>query len=300
MLVVVTLLWGLSFPWMKEMQDAAADCPGGKALASLTLIAVRMPLAVLLLGLWRPGLFCRATRRERRTGLWIGATFFAGFALQVWGLAYTTPALSAFFTSLGSAWAPLIAWTFLGERVAFSPLFGLGVALAGTTVLVEGGWRLGVGEGLTFVASLIFAGQILLLDRLGKGLRSEYLSPAFFTATATAAVVAAVLVALAGPGVRPWLEWTTRYLGQPRVVGNLGLLVVFSTVLSFHWMNVYQPRVSASRAALIYLLEPVFGAAFSVCSGHDQITNHLVLGGVLILAGNLLAESPRWLNRRAN
>ncbi len=27
-LVFVTLLWGISFPWMKGWQDAARDCPG--------------------------------------------------------------------------------------------------------------------------------------------------------------------------------------------------------------------------------------------------------------------------------
>jgi drug/metabolite transporter (DMT)-like permease len=298
MLIVVTLLWGLSFPWMKEMQDAASDCPGGKVLASLTLITVRMPLAVLLLGLWHPGLFRRSTRRERCAGLFLGMTFFGGFALQVWGLAYTTPALSAFFTSLGSAWAPLIAWLFLRQRIALLPLLGLCVAIIGTTTLVEGGWRFGRGESLTIVASFLFAGQILFLDHVGKSVRSEYMSPTFFGMTTALAVGAAAVAALTGPGLSAWLEWTARFLIQPRVLGTLALLVVFSTVLSFHWMNVYQPRVAASQAALIYLLEPVFGSIFSVWSGHDQITNHLMLGGGLILAGNVLAETRGWTKRK--
>ena len=40
--------------------------------------------------------------------------------------------------------------------------------------------------------------------------------------------------------------------------------ILLPTVLSFHWMNTYQPRVTAVRAALIYLLEPVFAAGFAV------------------------------------
>jgi drug/metabolite transporter (DMT)-like permease len=63
-------------------------------------------------------------------------------------------------------------------------------------------------------------------------------------------------------------------------------------------MNTYQPQVSPSRAALIYLLEPVFSSVFSVWLGYDQVTVPLLLGGGLILAGNLLVEVPGWLRSR--
>ena len=52
---------------------------------------------------------------------------------------------------------------------------------------------------------------------------------------------------------------------------------------------------SAGRAALIYLLEPVFAAAYSIAWGLDVLTLRLVTGGVLILGGNLLVELPLWL-----
>jgi len=59
-------------------------------------------------------------------------------------------------------------------------------------------------------------------------------------------------------------------------------------------MNKYQPQVPANRAALIYFLEPVFGAAFSLLLGYDQWSYSLLLGGALIIAGNLLAEPSLW------
>ena len=64
-------------------------------------------------------------------------------------------------------------------------------------------------------------------------------------------------------------------------------------------MTTYQPRVSATRAALIYLLEPVFGSLFSLAWGHDELTARLVIGGALILGGNLIVEVPGWLRERA-
>jgi drug/metabolite transporter (DMT)-like permease len=60
-------------------------------------------------------------------------------------------------------------------------------------------------------------------------------------------------------------------------------------------MNSYQPLVPASRAALIYLLEPIFTAVVSVVAGYDHPSVPLVVGGTLILLGNLLVELPRLL-----
>ena len=63
-------------------------------------------------------------------------------------------------------------------------------------------------------------------------------------------------------------------------------------------MNSYQPLVPPSRAALIYLLEPVFASVVSVWWGYEELSTALVLGGVLILTGNLLVELPRLLISR--
>ena len=68
-------------------------------------------------------------------------------------------------------------------------------------------------------------------------------------------------------------------------------------MLPFHWFNVYQPQVSASRAALIYLLEPVFALLFSIWWGHDRLNLKLLMGGSLILAGNMLVEAPGWFRK---
>jgi drug/metabolite transporter (DMT)-like permease len=148
-LLVVTAMWGMSFPWTKTWQEAARDGPVSELLSSLTLIGIRMTVAVLLLALWQPALLRRATRQEHLGGIVLGTVFFAGFLMQTWGLAFTTPSLSAFFTSLCSAWVPLVAFVVFGQRVAMVTLAGLGVALLGCAVLVEG-WNLGPGEWLTW------------------------------------------------------------------------------------------------------------------------------------------------------
>jgi drug/metabolite transporter (DMT)-like permease len=295
MLVLVTLVWGLSFPWTKSWQVAARDCPGGELLSTVTLIGLRMLLAAAVLALWRPRLFRDPAWHEHAGGLLLGAVFFAGFALQTWGLAYTTPTLSAFFTSLCSGWVPLLAFVFLGVRVRPLTLLGLAVALAGTGVLVEGGWKLGFGEGLTLAASVLFAVQLLVLDRLGRRMNPGNLTAGFFVISGVAGLLTATLLAATGPGLGAWSAWCASMLSNGAVLQSLACQVALPTVLGFLWMHTYHPQVSASRAALIYLLEPVFTAVFSVWWGYDDVTPALAQGGALILLGNLLVEMPRWL-----
>ena len=182
-----------------------------------------------------------------------------------------------------------------------------GAAIAGTLVIagvIPGGTSLDgsglkFGDWLTLLGSVAFTGQILVLDRLGRFARPGHLTAGFFAGPGLLSLALATAVAAAGPGVGEWWQWTAGTLHDPKVQWNIVRLTLLPTVLGFHWMNLYQPRVTASRAALIYLLEPVFAAMYSVWQGHDQITISLLTGGVLILAGNAVIELPNWLPRRA-
>jgi drug/metabolite transporter (DMT)-like permease len=300
-LIIVTLFWGLSFPLMKTWQDAAGDCPGGDLLAALTLIILRMFLALAVLGLFRPRLVVAPSRREYATGALIGAVFALGFILQVWGLGRTSPALSAFLTSLGSVWTPLLALALFRIPVARVTLLGLVVGVAGAALLENTSaqaWTPQGGETLTLLCSFVFAAEILMLDRLGRKVHSSHLTVSFLATAGLIALAAGLARAAAGPGVAAWLGWTASMLRQANILGIVAVLTLVCTVLAFHGMNTYQPRVSAARAALIYLLEPVFASFFSLLLQQDRLTLHLALGGGLILGGNLLVEMAGWLQAR--
>ena len=157
------------------------------------------------------------------------------------------------------------------------------------------GWTLGRGEGLTFLSSIIFAVFILLLDRLGRSVRSSQLALGLIALGGLPAVPLAVGVTAAGPGVDVWLRWVIEMLRDPWVLKDLVLMTILSTVIATILMSTFQPRVSASRAALIYLFEPVFAATLSVLLRHDVVTVRLVAGCGLILGANMLVELPLWL-----
>jgi drug/metabolite transporter (DMT)-like permease len=305
MLVVITLLWGLSFSLMKNWHNASASCPGGPAVAALTMVALRMFLAIGILAVVLPRLFVAPSWREFGIGFLLGAINSIGFVFQVTGLAWTSPALSAFVTSLASAWVPLLMFVLFRVSVHRLTLIGLVLGIGGAAVLgirtrpedgaseITFGW----GEILTFLSTWFFALVIVMLDRFGRGVESAHFTVAFLTGTGLPALIIMLLMTAARSETSEWLGWTSKMLSDALIWRDLGLLTVLCTVLPFHWFNVYQPRVAASRAALIYLLEPVFASIFSLLWGHDMLGLHLIIGGSLILAGNALVEVPAWFRR---
>jgi drug/metabolite transporter (DMT)-like permease len=263
-----------------------------------------MLIALAILALVAPGLFTRSSLKEHAAGAMVGTVFFLGFELQVSGLRYTTPALSAFITSLGSAWVPVLAWLFFRTPARPITVLGLMAGVGGTLLLAGGAdeayisWHWGLGEILTLLSSIVFAVEILLLDRLGKHVESAHITVGFMVMTCLLATIVAVATAAAQLSFTISVKWAADMLRSGSVVRDLMLLGVLSTAMAFHWMNKYQPRLTPTRAALIYLLEPVFAALFAVPAGYDSITLRMLAGCSLILGGNVLVILPAWWARR--
>jgi drug/metabolite transporter (DMT)-like permease len=301
MLVLACVCWAAFFSLCKNWQEAAQACPGGELLASLTLLGVRTVIALAALAVFRPRLFLKPSRHEVVVGLLLGGLNGLGNVLQVWGLASTSPALSGFLTSLASLWVPFLALVCFRLPVARATWAGTALGVGGLAVLgINRGasWGLGFGDGLTVLSSFAFALFILSLDRLGRAVNPYHLTLLLIAAAGLPTLFGAVGVAAWQGQLLPWLTWLLQILRQPAVLRDVLLLTLLSTILATHLMSAYQPRVPASRAALIYLLEPVFAAALSVVVGHDSVTGRLLLGGALILGGNALVELPLWLRNR--
>jgi drug/metabolite transporter (DMT)-like permease len=77
---------------------------------------------------------------------------------------------------------------------------------------------------------------------------------------------------------------------HPPILWDVLLLAVFATIIANGLMVFYQPNVDPTRAAMIYLTEPIFAAAFAYLFIHETLTPKAMLGGGLILAANLLVE----------
>ncbi len=303
LLILACALWGLSFPLVKALhleQSARLPDAGSLFLASWMQLA-RFGLGALillpfLLRLARPGSL------EIRQGLSLALWGGIGMWLQADGLAHTEASTSAFLTQAYCILLPLWACLRLRRWPATRVLVATLLVLAGGGILSgirPGHLRLGRGELETLASALFFTFQILTLEnpiyRKNRGSMVTFIM--FFGI----AVLFVPITLISAPGWMACLEagasvetWTL-----------IGGLAVFCSVGAYLLMNIWQPRVSATEAGLIYTIEPVFTAIYVLFLPmllgrfigadypNESLTAELVMGGILILAANFLMQWKR-------
>lgn len=302
MLVLCTAFWALSFPTMKALtltQQKLIPEAGSWFFTSLGVM-YRFGAAglIMLLLSWRT--LPQLTKLEVQQGL--GLAFFGvgGILFQMDGLAHTAASTSAFLTQCYCLFIPLwVAWT-RRRWPEWRVLVCCGLVISGVAVLAGVDWRafrLGRGELETIIASVLFTGQILMLERPAyAGNKVNHFSVVMFCAMSLACVPLAVITT---PQPADWLR---AYASVP-ALGFLAVLVFLSTLGGYMIMNHWQRHVAATEAGLIYSVEPVFASTLAlVLPGYfsrwaditylnEKITVSLLLGGGLITLANILIQT---------
>ncbi len=307
MLLLTTVLWGLSFPLAKAVgaaQSAALPASASTPFLTALTLVFRFALAAAILAGISVLTLRSLTRRELWQGLGLGVTCGAGMLLQIDGLNYTAASTAAFFTSCYVVFIPVLVAV---QRRRFpSPLVlaSIGLVVVGTAILAgvnPRDLRLGRGEWENLVAALFFAVQIVLLEQ--PAFRENRTAPTTVVMFAAAAALnLPVLLATArSPG-----DLVPGLVGSPVALVLSVALTLLCTVCAFTLMNHWQPRLAATEAGLIYCAEPVFAALTSlflpgllaVWAGihypNESLTARLLLGGGLITLANALIQlKPR-------
>src|SRR5271165_588601 len=167
-LIFVALIWGTTFVLVKQ---ALND------VSTLLFLALRFLIATtaLLVFFWGRA---RADVREHhnlwpsvRGGLIAGACLFAGYALQTFGLEYTTASKTGFITGLYIPLVPLLGALVYRKIPQTAELMGVVCAFLGMALLtVEGNWlSIGFGDLLVAACAVAYALQMLSLGHFAKG-----------------------------------------------------------------------------------------------------------------------------------
>jgi drug/metabolite transporter (DMT)-like permease len=270
-LVSITAFWGVTFVVVKDAVVLADP---------FTFLALRFSLGAVLLTLaaWR-GIRGAALLWA---GSGLGALLFIGFAAQTSGLQFTTPSRSAFLTGLSVLLVPFLSIAFHRRRPPPASLFGVALAVGGLWLLAGGKSRgashgLGRGDALTLLCALAFALHITLIERLA---RRHAPAPLVAVQLWTVAALALVALCLLGP----------RLAATPALWSAVLITGIGGSALALVLQAWAQARTTAVRAALVYALEPVFAAAYSVALGREQLEAKELLGGGLIVLGVLVSE----------
>jgi drug/metabolite transporter (DMT)-like permease len=269
-LVLVTVVWGITFV---QVKDAVAIYP------LFAFLALRFAIGSLALF---PFALTRARRSSWKRGALAGALLgllVAGaYASQTAGLVHTTVSGAGFVTGLYVVMTPLLALVLLRRRIEATTW--LAVMLAGLGFAMLSGIPQGSrsGNALVLVSALLWAAQIVLMERYAP--RFDPLILALSEMTTCLVCFAAIALALGDLRVpRGWVVW-----------GALLVTGLLASAFAFLVQSWAQQQMSAVRTAVVFALEPVFAAIFGVLLAGDRL-GWLGWGGcAVIMAGIVLAE----------
>ncbi len=275
-LLFPTLLWGTSFLVVHRTLEGTS---AGVFLCLRFVVATAATVAGALARRERP------TPGVVRDGALLGLALFAGFLFQTEGLRFTTPARSGFLTGLSVLFVPLLERLLRGRRIAARAWVGVGLALLGLAILADPfGAAIApdvrLGDLLTVACALAFSFQILWTSER--------------SARHPVGILTTVQVATTGILSTCILPFETRTLAAtPAFAAALAYTGVVTTTVAYLHQNWAQRKTTATRAAILFTLEPVFAALVSHLVGGEPLGAALLSGGGLIVAGVLVVELAR-------
>jgi drug/metabolite transporter (DMT)-like permease len=296
-LMLTTLIWGSTFFMAKDILTVWPP---------MAYMFVRFVTAALLLTVMFPHQLARARGEAWRAGVTLGVLMGIGFGLQAAGQVYTTASKSAFVTGLTTPLVPFVAYVLLRAKPGVENLIGVVFAsLGGLLILAPQGTDGTVNSGdlLTLAATTMFAMHITLMSVYAR--RYDVRQLTVLQITAVAAIYTLVQVGLrawetfAGALPQALARETLPFVWSGRVVWQLVYLATVATIGSFLMWTWGQARTSATHAAIIFSLEPVFATLFAVAfiGAGEWMGARGFVGAALVFAGIIISEI-RWSERR--
>ena len=270
-LVCVTAIWGSTFSLSKDLLTR---------VAVTDYLALRFLTAAVVVGLARPRVLRRLDRRSAAVGVALGFVYFAGQALQFFGLRHTAATVSAFVVSMYVVFTPLLSAVLLRTRPGRLTALATVLATAGVGVMSLRGYALGFGELLTLTAALMYAVHILALGRWSTGATAYPLTFVQLLTMGACFLAVASLDGLHPPGRADLLTF--------------GYLTVIAGAVAMLVQTWAQAHVASAQVAVLMVLEPVWAAFFGFAIWREQLhVRTLVGGGLVLLAMLLVVSRPR-------
>ena len=284
----VTLIWGATFIWMKQLLNALAgpiETHGSTSVVAF-LVGARFFLALVLMVMLIP-----SSRRSlgaqpvQRGGALLGGLMLVGFFSQMLALDDINPSTSAFLTSLY-----VVMTALLTARASDHPptrALWWGVLLATTGAgFIEGPPHLtwGVAELVTVLSALFFALHIVATQRWTTDHDPLPLTVVSF-AVVTAGAWALMLLVTSTPRAMVGDVVASSGVWVPLICLGVG-----GSFFCLLMLNIFQRHLHPVHAAVLYTFEPVWATLFGLGLGLVPFTWWIVVGGSVLVLGNVVVE----------
>lgn len=280
-LILVTVVWGTTFVVNAEVLRREPP---------LGYVALRFALAALILNGATIGR--KATPRIWRDSLGMGALLSLGMGAQIVGQTETSASKTAFITGLSVVLTPVVALIRTRRAPGRAVLAGVVLATAGFAMLswpADGG---GVNRGDLMVLACAVLFAIYIVENEVRSPRHDalvYTSRQMIAAAATLGA-ASLWLKVARPPLAAALFEAKPFLFDRGFLTAVAYMTLFATIGTFTVQNWSQARLSATRAAIIFALEPVWAAIFAAIILGERIGMRGYAGGGLVIAGIVVSE----------
>jgi drug/metabolite transporter (DMT)-like permease len=272
LLLTTTMIWGWSFIIVK-WSVAAID--------PFFFIFSRFILALLLLGiLFHPKL------KEHwgaclKPGLFLGTILGLAFIAQTLGLKYTTASASGFITGLNVILVAILAALINRRLPRRIVLIGIIAATTGLLLItLKGDLAFAKGDLLTLACAVLYALHVVYTERMAQNLSASVLTLIQF---ATVVVISGFSFLFFGQKPVPVVNFSAL---QWLAILYCGIL---ATAVAYLFQTKAQQQIPTYRTAVLLATEPLFAGIFAIGLRFDPFDWKVVIGGVLIFCGMIMA-----------
>lgn len=271
LLIFITIIWGFSIPLMR---NALVYIP------NQTYLFYRFLLASIILTVifGKKIINCRIKSIIR--GIIVGVFLAGTLLLTVYAINYTTASNVSFISGLNIIGVPFFSGIISKYRLDIKSRIGILIAALGL-FLVSGGFELSFnfGDFLSLLCAVCLTFQITLIDIYAKEEDPAVLGTIqIFTATLIYFIVLC------------FSDAPFTFQVNKLIIFTITITGIISTALAFVCQTYVQQFTNPSHVAIIFILEPVFGAVFSSILPDTQ-GNYETLGSLQIIGGILLIIS---------
>jgi drug/metabolite transporter (DMT)-like permease len=227
----------------------------------------------------------------------LGGLLWAGQTVQVLGLDRTSEAVSAFLTSLTVVFVPFLMMVVLRRPPRAAVWLAVSLAAPGIWLMTGATpTGFGAGEMLGLACAVFFSAHIIALGEVAKRDSPWQIAAGQFLSVGLGSALTCLFVRHGAVPLTPQVQWAIT--SSPQLWPYVTLLIVVSTMAAFGLMFYFQPKLDPTRAALIYLAEPIFAALYAYAAVGRGLSAEALLGASLILAANALVELVQWHQER--
>ena len=272
-LLVVTMVWGTTFPAMKDLSQH---------FSAPWILFLRFSIAGLLLS---PFLL-RGKRNDFTGGAMLGVLLFVAAMFQFSGLVITSSNRNAFVTGLNVLVVPLLG-VVMGRMPERRILVAIGLAIAGLFALCWDGAAWGEGDNYALMGAFCFGAYVKMLEMTTR--RAGNLM-----ALTTAQIIVVALCALLWLLVRevpahPFELHAFIAAGRASFF-NIAYLSVVATAAIISLQTWGQRHASANEAAVIYAFEPGCAAIAAYFWLGESMGLRGIVGAALLIAGMIVSQ----------